>query len=69
MTRQDRNSVQIDRVHAGAICSEIGERLQATLTVGSTRLPPHLVRLTELLDRNSVERRDAFKKLIEADLK
>jgi hypothetical protein len=66
MTRQDRNGVQINRVHAGAICTEIGERLQATLAANSTRLPPHLVRLTELLDKDSVARRAC---LIEADLR
>jgi hypothetical protein len=49
MTRQN-NGVQINRVHAGAICAEIGERLQAILAASPARLPPHLVRLTELLD-------------------
>ena len=50
MTREDQNRVQIDHVHALAICAEIGERLQATLKP-NTRVPPHLARLTELLDR------------------
>ena len=49
MTRENQNRVEIDHVHAGAICAEIGERLQATLKP-NTRMPPHLVRLTELLD-------------------
>lgn len=56
MNHQDRTRVQINHVHAGAICAEIGERLQAALKVNTTRLPPHLARLTELLDR--AERRE-----------
>ena len=47
MINQYPNSVEIDRVHSAAICLEIGERLHSALTATSTRLPP---RLTELLD-------------------
>jgi hypothetical protein len=55
MNWEDRNRVQIDHIHTGAICAEIGERLQAALRENSTRLPPDLARLAELLD--SAERR------------
>jgi hypothetical protein len=50
MNYQDRNLVRIDHVHAGAICAEIGERLQVSLKVNTARLPQRLARLTELLD-------------------
>jgi hypothetical protein len=50
MTSQNPNNVQIDRVNSGAICTEIGERLRATLTGNPSQLPPYLVRLTERLD-------------------
>jgi len=55
MTSQNSNIVQINRVHSGAICTEIGERLRATLTGIPT--PPPLFRETELLD--NAERGDA----------
>jgi hypothetical protein len=48
---QDPNGVQIDRIHAGAICKEIGERLRATLTGKPNRLPLHILGLTERFDR------------------
>jgi len=32
MASKDLNDVQINRVHNGAICTEIGERLSAALT-------------------------------------
>jgi hypothetical protein len=50
MTSQDPNGVPIDRVHIGAINTEIGERLRATLIGNPTRLPPHLLRLAEQMD-------------------
>jgi hypothetical protein len=56
MTSQDPN-VQIDQIHTGAICNEIGERLRATLTGNPDRLPPHILGLTEQFD--SVERGNA----------
>jgi hypothetical protein len=65
MTGEGRNGVQINRVHTGAICAEIGERLQITLKGGPTRLPSHLKSLTDLLD--SAESRDAPS--IETDLR
>ena len=53
MTNQDQNGVHINRVHSGAICTEIGERLHAALAGNPNRLPPHLLGLTELLDRGA----------------
>ena len=57
MMSQDPDCVQIDRIHTGAICNEIGERLRATLTGNPDRLPPHILGLTERFD--SVERGNA----------
>jgi len=51
MTSQEPSGVHLDRIHAAAICKEIGEALHATLTGNSNRLPPHLLRLTERFDR------------------
>ncbi|SHG88256.1 hypothetical protein SAMN05444169_4624 [Bradyrhizobium erythrophlei] len=51
MTSPGTNGVHLDRIHAGAICKEIGEALHATLTGNPNRLPPHLLRLTERFDR------------------
>ncbi len=59
MASQATNGIHLDRVHAGAICEEIGEALHATLT-GPSRLPPHLLRLTERFDR--VDRGDVVVK-------
>jgi hypothetical protein len=50
MMSRNPNSVQIDRVDSGAICTEIGERLRAALTADPNRLPPYLVSLTERFD-------------------
>jgi hypothetical protein len=50
MNCEDQNRVQINHIHAGAICTEIGERLRSTLRENFTRLPPDLARLAELLD-------------------
>ena len=66
MTSQEPNGIHISRVHAGAICQEIGEALHTTLAADSNRLPPHLLRLTERFDR--VDRGDvAFKASTEID--
>ncbi len=51
MTSQQTRGVHLDRIHAGAICEEIGAALLATLTEVPARLPPHLLRLTERLER------------------
>jgi hypothetical protein len=59
MTGEDRNGVQINRVHAGAIRTEIGERLRTALEVGRPApLPSHLKDLADLVD--GVESRDAL---------
>lgn len=50
MTSQDPNGVQIDRVHSGAICTEVGERLLAALARNPGQMPPRLLRLADLLD-------------------
>jgi hypothetical protein len=57
MSGQEQVGVQIGRDHIKAICAEIGERLPAALRGSPARLPPHLLRLMELLD--SLEGRDA----------
>jgi hypothetical protein len=68
MTSQNPNGVQIDRVNSGAICTEIGERLRATLTGNPNQLPPYLLRLTEQFD--GVECGGvAFKNSTEIDLR
>jgi hypothetical protein len=63
MTSQEPSGVHLDRIHAAAICEEIGERLHATLRENPNRLPPHLLRLTEGLDRANA----AFKALTGID--
>ena len=54
---QDPNGIQIDRIHTGAICKEIGERLRGALRGNPNRLPLHILGLTERFD--SVERGNA----------
>jgi hypothetical protein len=51
MTNQKPHGVQINRVHSGAICAEIGDRLRDAMRAAPTRLPPHLLGLTVRLDR------------------
>jgi hypothetical protein len=51
MTNQKPHGVQINRVHSGAICAEIGDRLRDAMAAAPTRLPPHLLDLTARLDR------------------
>ena len=41
--------VQINRVHGGAICDEIGERLSAALGPQSNELPARLLALIDEL--------------------
>lgn len=43
--------VQINRIHSGAICNEIGERLAAALGPQSNELPARLVALIDELVR------------------
>jgi len=57
MASQHSDGVQIDRIHTGAICREIGERLRATATGYPDQPPLHLLGLMERFD--SVERGDA----------
>jgi hypothetical protein len=49
MRDREQNGVRVGAVHIEAICAEIGDRLPAALTTGSAPLPPHLLRLMELL--------------------
>ena len=48
--------VQIDRIHNGAVCKEIGERLSVILGQQSNELPARLLALMEQLAK--VEPRD-----------
>jgi hypothetical protein len=41
--------VQINRIHSGAVCKEIGERLSVELGPQSNELPPRLLALMEQL--------------------
>jgi hypothetical protein len=50
-----QNDVQIDRIHSGAVCEEIGERLCQALDRQSSALSPRLLALIEQLAK--VERR------------
>jgi hypothetical protein len=65
---QDPGGVQIDQIHTGAICKEIGERLRVTLTGNPKQLPHDILGLTERFD--SVERGNAaFRASIGMDAK
>jgi hypothetical protein len=44
-----KNKVQLTRVHSGAVCEEIGERLSTALGPQSNELPLHLVARMEQL--------------------
>jgi hypothetical protein len=46
---QNENDVQINRVHTGAICKEMGERLSIALGPESIELPPRLLSLMKQL--------------------
>jgi hypothetical protein len=41
--------VRLNRIHSGAVCKEIGERLSATLGPQSQELSPPLIALIEQL--------------------
>jgi hypothetical protein len=43
--------VQINRIHSGAICNEIGERLSAALGQQSNELPARLLALIDELEK------------------
>ena len=53
------NGVKINRVHSAAICSEIGERLGDALIAPSTRFPPRLAELLDIIERNDVSDRSS----------
>jgi hypothetical protein len=59
-----QSDVQINRIHSGAICEEIGEGLSAALGPQSNELPPRLLALMKELakvdprDEPSKTRRD-----------
>ena len=44
-----QNDVQIDRVHTGAVCKEMGERLSIALGPQSIELQPRLLSLMKQL--------------------
>jgi hypothetical protein len=46
-----QNDVQIDRIHNGAVCEEIGERLCQALDRQSNDLPPRWLALIEQLSK------------------
>ena len=50
MIGRDPSCVQIDSVHASAICSEIGERLRVAMASKPTLSSPDLFGLIERLD-------------------
>jgi predicted kinase len=56
-----QSDVQINRIHSGAICEEIGERLSARLGPQSNELPARLLALMEQLAK--VDPRDEPPKL------
>ena len=51
-----QNDVQITRVHSGAVCEEIGEKLSAALGPQSNELSPRLLALIKELGK--VDSRD-----------
>jgi hypothetical protein len=51
---QNIDDVQIDRVHSGAICKEIGDRLRISLTGAGGDPPPALRILMEELAKTEV---------------
>jgi hypothetical protein len=55
-----QNDVQITRVHSGAVCEEIGERLSAALGPQSIELSPRLLALIKELGK--VDPREAPRK-------
>ena len=51
------DDVQIDRVHSGAICKQIGGTLRVTLAEEGEQLPPRLSLLLERLARIEARQR------------
>lgn len=48
-------NVQIDRIHSGAVCTAIGERLSAVLGPQSNELPPSLLALMKQLTKSNLD--------------
>jgi hypothetical protein len=48
-----QNDFQIDRIHNGAVCKEIGERLSIALGRQSTELKPRLLALMKELSEQA----------------
>ena len=57
----DQSDVQINRVHSGAICKEIGKELSAALGPQSNELPARLLALMKQFAK--VEPREASSKI------
>jgi hypothetical protein len=43
------NDIQIDRIHSGAVCEEMGDRLSIALGPQSIELPPRMLALIKRL--------------------
>ena len=48
-----QNDFQIDRIHNGEVCKEIGERLSIALGPQSIELPPRLLSLMKQLSEQA----------------
>jgi len=48
-----QSDIQIDRIHNGAVCKEIGERLSIALGPQSTELNPRLLALMKELSEQA----------------
>ena len=48
-----QNDFQIDRIHNGAVCKEIGERLSVALGLQSNDLQPRLLSLMKQLSEQA----------------
>jgi hypothetical protein len=44
-----RKDIQIDRIHSGAVCEEMGDRLSIALGPQSIELPPRMLALIKRL--------------------
>ncbi len=53
------NDIQIDRIHSGAVCEEMGDRLSVVLGPQSVELPPRLLALIDQLAK--VEAHEDFR--------
>jgi hypothetical protein len=55
MQRKPAPNIQIDSVHCRAICEEIGYRLNQSLNMNASNLPPRLSLLLDRLRRQDQE--------------